>query len=119
MTSELVKSVIMILCFLLLLSVIAYIANKKAYSLFKLLEKGGKAEFTSKPGWLSLAIVLVVAVMSTIFLLVTEVKSCLAMIFGLEHKEGAFSISLAFFATIVTLIINFIFVGFMRPSQKA
>src|ERR1039457_3927726 len=111
MTGEMVQAGIFIVVFLILLAAITVASGSKLSKLFHVLADGAKKEFVTKPGWVSLATFFVVAAMCFAFLLIHEVKSFLVLVFHLQDADQWFTLPLAIGAPILTLTLNFIFIG--------
>lgn len=111
-----IKAIVIIIFFSALLLIIAAVSGKKTKSLIMLLFKGSKLEFTTKPGWVSLATVFVAAGIASMLILVTEVKQIIFHVFDIPQKETDY-IAMSLFLVFATIVVNFILIALMKPNE--
>lgn len=112
------QPLVIILFFLLLLYLITHITGIKFKSLVQLFMIGTKPEFFTKPGWISLAGVLLVAAFCWACMVLHETVKIVCLTFKITFQQEWFSVGVAIVCTIIVFIVNLLFIGLMTYASS-
>ena len=96
-----------------LLACYTWASDKKVSILFQWLSWGAKKEFTTIPGFISLFIVLAITALTSVVVMISEVNNTVSKIFDKPFTGHEIYIY-GLIAALITIMLNFIFLGFMR-----
>jgi hypothetical protein len=102
---------------LLLLAVTKRIFAGEGASLLDLLNRGRVLEFTTRPGAVSFMTFVVVCFMGLFFASQSDVLRLLYDFFKVQGSDQNFSANYAMAYALAALILNFIFIAYMRGSR--
>ena len=108
---------LVVILFILLLIATTLLAEKKLEGLIRILKIGISAEFRESSGFISLAGVVIVALLSFVIVMFSEVKSLFMALLRITD-DNSIIIEMAIILVVVTLFGNFIFLGFIKAVRK-
>jgi hypothetical protein len=109
---------IMVGVFLGLIYIVRKVCAAEADRLLDLLKRGSRLEFTTRPGALSFMTFVVICVLCFMFASYSELLTGVYDLFNVQAADQKFSASQAMAWAFCTLLLNFIFVAWMRGGTR-
>lgn len=102
---------LMLVAFFAVLLGFTYVIGKKFSSLLKLLREGSRLELTSRTGWYSLAVVVLVASVALAVIVGSELRDTLFPILKIPLKDDEGYPAIALFSLVITGVADFLVIA--------
>lgn len=114
--TEIVGGLVIIGLFLLMLFGMVFALKLEMSQIFKLVKVGAQKEFTTSSGYISLAVVIIVSVISGGIIFIEKALYVFSILFSYDLEQNS-NIGVALVALIVTLSFNFLLLGLVYSRQ--
>lgn len=99
------------LCFITILCVLIHLAGKEIKNIIDYIQKGRKLEYSTKPGFICLTVVILLFVFCLIFITFEKAEHIYTRIFNLAPPPISDTFSFSVVAIFATILANLIFLG--------
>ena len=115
---DFLKSLSMIVLFLIFMFGVASILKYKASIIVDLLKIGSKKEATTYYGGISFGTIIIIGIIAVAIIYINEVAVIFSSIFDFELRDMGSPVLLSIFSILFMALFNFIFLGFIFWMDK-